>query len=116
MMNRIMIAALLLSGAGAALADSPPVMNPRETYIRNMAGFLEWVADGERGVYIRGDTGKWYYARTQAACPRLRSATGLSFQTRNGDLDRFGSLRIDKWRCPLVSVIESGPPPERDAD
>jgi hypothetical protein len=115
MMSKAVIAVSLLSGAAPALADSP-VMTARETYIPNMAGFLEWVADGERGVYIRGDTGRWYYARTKAPCPRLRSTTALSFQTTNGDLDRFGSLRIRNWRCPLLSVVESGPPPERADD
>jgi hypothetical protein len=117
MMSKTIIAAslLLLSGAAPALADTPPTM-PRETYIPNMAGFLEWVADGERGVYIRGDTGRWYYARTKAPCPRLKSTTALSFQTTNGDLDRFGSLRIRGWRCPLLSVVGSGPPPKREGD
>jgi hypothetical protein len=116
MIGRLIIVPLLLAGAGAALADTPLASTSRETQIPNMAGFLEWVADGERGVYIRGDTGKWYYARTQAPCPRLRSATALSFQTVNGELDRFGSLRIGNWRCVLASVVESGPPPGRDHD
>ena len=116
MMSRAIIAASLLSAAAAPAFADTPVTTARETYIPNMAGFLEWVADGESGVYIRGDTGRWYYARTKAPCPRLRSTTALSFQTTNGDLDRFGSLRIRNWRCPLLSVVESGPPPERDDD
>ena len=115
MIRAIIAASLLLSGAASALADTPATTT-RETYIPNTAGFLEWVADGERGVYIRGDTGRWYYARTKAPCPRLKSTTALSFQTTNGDLDRFGSLRIRNWRCPLLSVVESGPPPERAHD
>ena len=109
MIRKVTLAAALLLGAVPALA-SPPPQGP-EVRIPRMSNFLEWVADGKNGVYIRAESGKWYYARTQSKCSRLRPATSLSFQTSRGELDRFGALRVEGWRCPLASVVESGPPP-----
>ncbi len=111
MIRNVMIAGALLIGASPALAQ-PSADSAREVRIPRIHNFLEWVADGKNGVYVRGDTGKWYYARTQVECSRLRPATSLSFaNTRHGDLDRFSALRIEGWRCPLDSVTESAPPP-----
>ena len=86
----------------AAASDAP-----RETRIPRMANFIQWVADGQRGIYVRADTGKWYYARVQGECPRLRPTVALNFDTSNGELDRYSALRIEGWRCPLESVVES---------
>jgi hypothetical protein len=102
-------AILAISLAGAA---APPPPAGREAAIPRIGGFLEWVDDGKSGVYIRGDTGKWYYARTREACPRLRPHVALSFGGAVlGQLDRYGSLVVEGWRCQLASVVESGPPP-----
>jgi hypothetical protein len=100
---------LAFSLAGAA-PPAPPAAP--ETAIPRIRGFLEWVDDGKSGVYIRGDTGKWYYARTRETCPRLRPHVALSFggATQN-QLDRYGWLVVEGWRCQLASVVESGPPP-----
>ncbi len=111
MIRNAMIAGALLIGASPALAE-PPADGAREVRIPRIYNFLEWVADGHHGVYVRGDTGKWYYARTEAECSRLRPATSISFAgTRHGELDRFGAIRVEGWRCPLDSVTESAPPP-----
>ncbi|HEY5721593.1 MAG TPA: hypothetical protein VIT45_04655 [Allosphingosinicella sp.] len=113
MIRSTTIAALSLFAASPAIAAAPdsPVPSGPEARILNIAGFLEWVADGSRGVYIRSDRGKWYYARTLNECSRLRSANGLGFLSKTGDLDRHDSLRVQGWRCRLTSVVESGPPP-----
>jgi hypothetical protein len=113
MIRSTMIAALSLLAAAPALAAAPgsPLPSGPETRIPHIAGFLEWVAEDSRGVYIRSDRGKWFYARTLHKCPRLRSANGLAFLSKSGDLDRHDSLRVQGWRCRLSSVVESGPPP-----
>lgn len=76
-------------------------------------GILDWRADGERALYIRGGNGAWYYARTMGDCGRLRSAVTIGFETRNDQLDRYGVLMIEGWRCPLTSVVRSEAPPPR---
>jgi len=104
----ILLAAFL---AGSS-APAPAMDVGRETAIPRISLNLELVADPEKGVYVRGDTGKWYYARTQARCPRLRRTTAISFvgavQNR---LDRYASIVVEGWRCQLASVVESAPPP-----
>jgi hypothetical protein len=97
-----------------SLAGAAPIAPPAgaETAIPRIRGFLEWVDDGKQGVYIRGDTGKWYYARTREACPRLRPHVAIGFAGAVGNqLDRYGWIVVEGWRCQLASVVESGPPP-----
>ena len=108
MIRMMMTAGALLIGASPALAQPD---SAREVRIPRIYNFLEWVADGHQGVYVRGDTGKWYYARTQSPCPRLRPDVALSFVAPGGELDRHGALRVEGWRCPLDSVTETEAPP-----
>jgi len=106
---------VLLAAAVAptpAATEAPP---PRETsipYVRS-DGILEWRADGDRGLFIRSMSGDWYHARTMAPCGRLNSAISIGFETSGTDrLDRYSTLRVEGWRCPLASVTRSeGPPP-----
>lgn len=111
MIKQAMIAAALL-GAAPALAAGGPAPSARETRVPRIGSFLEWRADGHRGVYIRADNGRWYYARLQNECPRLRPHVAISFLgARGGNFDRFGVVRVEGWRCPVDSVVESAPPP-----
>jgi hypothetical protein len=114
MIKQAIIAALLL-GAAPALAADGPATSARETRVPRIGRFLEHRADGNRGVYIRADTGRWYYARMQGGqCPRLRPNVAISFLgARGGNFDRFGAIRVEGWRCMVDSVVESPPPPGR---
>jgi hypothetical protein len=112
-------AAAVSAGAAtsATAADTPALSAGREVaipFVRSN-GILEWRAAGDRAVYIRGGDGDWYLARTMNRCGRLTSAVSIGFETRGPDqLDRFGTLRVEGWRCPLASVTESeGPPPRK---
>jgi hypothetical protein len=106
-----MLGPFVLAAAFAGAAPAPPA-GP-EAAIPRIRGFLEWVADGKQGVYIRADTGKWYYARTEAPCARLRPHVALSFTgAAQNQLDRYGAIAVEGWRCQLASVVESGPPPQ----
>ena len=110
MIRQALIATLLI-GAAPTFAASPGVQ-PGETVIPRVSRFLEWIPDGPRGIYVRGDTGRWYYARMQGACPRLNARGGISFLASPSDrLDRFSAVRIDGWRCQIDSVIASDAPP-----
>ena len=113
-MSKSLFIPLALLVAVPAFADAHGSPSARETRIPRMGSFLEWVADGHQGVFIRADTGRWYYARTQSTCARLRPTASLTFVAPGGELDRFGALRIEGWRCPLASVVESAPPPGRE--
>lgn len=109
MISQAFIAAALMAGAPTH-AFAPTA--GQETRIPRMSSFLEWVADGSRGLYIRADNGRWYYARLQGECPRLHPNMALSFQTApNGDFDRFSAIRAEGWRCMVESVVASEGPP-----
>jgi hypothetical protein len=102
----------LLAAAAPALANDP--LGSEETRVPRMARFLEWVPNGQEGLYIRAESGRWYYARTESECPRLRAGVPIRFElTGSGDLDRFGAIRADGWRCQLSSVVASDAPPQR---
>ena len=106
------VAAAMLSPAPDA--GAPKLREESIPFVRS-DGILEWRADGDRGLYIRSMSGDWYHASTMGRCGRLTSALSIGFETRGPDqLDRFGALRVEGWRCPLASVTRSeGPPPRR---
>jgi hypothetical protein len=108
MIRRIILAGALAAATSAAVAA--PAADSREVRIPRMSRFLDWHADGHRGIYIRADTGRWYYARTQGECARLRPTAAISFSARGNELDRYGAIRVDGWRCQLASVTESNAP------
>jgi hypothetical protein len=112
MLARILIAAALLA-APAMAAATPDEARP-EVKIRNMADYLEAVVDPRRGVYIRGYTGQWYYARVRGECSRLERGARLRFEpSPGGDFDRNSMLRADGFQCFVDSVTESAGPPRR---
>jgi len=112
MLRQALIATTLIAAAAPALAGDTPSAAPRETRVPRMGNFLDWRPDGVRGVYIQADTGRWYYARLQADCPRLAQRSNVRFVAApNGDFDRYSSIRTQGWRCMVESVTDSGAPP-----
>ena len=107
-------ALLAVAAVPAAAADQPNRVAP-EARIRQMSEYLEAVPDADRGVFIRGYTGQWYYAAVQGQCPRLHYGASLRFNTSPGNVfDRDSTIRADGWRCRIASVTTSdGPPPRR---
>lgn len=76
-------------------------------------GILDWRAAGDGALYIRGQSGDWYFVRTMGPCPRLKTAITLGFVTSAGDqLDRYGAILAEGQRCQVRSIVKSGPPPE----
>jgi hypothetical protein len=107
-----MLAPIILAALAGASAPAPTIAGT-ETAIPRISDFLEWRADGKRGLYIRADTGTWYYARTDAPCARLSTALSLHFAgTVQNQLDRYSQVIAEGWRCTVASVVESPPPPE----
>jgi hypothetical protein len=111
MIARVTLAATLLAAAAPALAMGN---EPRpEVRIRHIGSLLETVNDPRRGVYIRAYDGRWYYARTRAACPRLTATARLGLiGSPGGHFDRNSAISADGWRCLVASVTLSDGPPQ----
>jgi len=112
---KIAIAMLLAALPAAALADpgSAPAPETKIPFVRSQ-GVLDWKPHSDKGLYLRGTDGKWYYAKMMGSCPRLVTANTLGFETNaGGDLDRYSAVRAQGWRCPLESVTRSDAPPPK---
>jgi len=78
-----------------------------------------WLADGERGLWIQGGNSAWFYARFSAACHGLNSTNSLVFDTgSSGNIDRTTSVVLPEGgRCEMQTFAPSGGPPvNRNAD
>jgi hypothetical protein len=83
------------------------------------ADMRNWLADGERGMWIQGGNAAWFYARFSVPCHGLNSTNSLSFDTgSSGDIDRTTSVVLPQGgRCEMQSFAPSaGPPENRNAD
>jgi hypothetical protein len=77
-------------------------------------GILDWRAAGDEALYIRGNSGDWYFVRTMSPCTRLKTAITLGFITSAGDqLDRYGAILAEGQRCPIASIVRSQTPPAK---
>jgi hypothetical protein len=78
-------------------------------------GLYNFAADGDRGVWLQDQQRRWYYARVLGPCTGLPFAARIGVDTRFGgsQLDRTGTLLVDRQRCPINSLTASnGPPPK----
>ena len=78
-------------------------------------GLYNFEADGDRGVWLQDQQRRWYYARVLGPCTGLPFAVRIGVDTRFGgsQLDRTGTLLVDRQRCPINSLVASnGPPPK----
>ena len=122
-----MIRTLVLSAlAAASLAAVPALAKDRtwpadrlgkETSIPFIGtiGLYNFEPDGDRGVWLQDQQRRWYYATVLGPCTDLPFANRIGVDTRfNGtQLDRTGTLLVDRQRCPLTSLVASnGPPPK----
>ena len=78
-------------------------------------GLYNFEADSDRGVWLQDQQRRWYYATVVGPCTGLPFATRIGVDTRFGgsQLDRTGTLLVDRQRCPINSLVASnGPPPK----
>ena len=83
------------------------------------ADMRNWLADGERGLWIQGGNSEWFYARFSAACQGLNSTNSLAFDTgSSSNIDRTTLIVLPEGgRCKMQTFAPSGGPPKnRDAD
>lgn len=121
-MNRIALA-LAAAASFAAIAAAapprpaaPPPPAGEEVSIPfvHFRGIQDFEADGENGVYLQDRSRNWYYAKLIGPCRELPWAIGMGVDTRGSpSFDRFSTLIVDHERCPLQSLVRSGPPPGR---
>ena len=102
----------------ATVADSDPATVSAAAQFANRAGMRDWLADGERGLWIQTGSLKWFYARFTGRCPGLDSTNSLAFDTRaSGNLYRTTSVVVPgRGRCIVQSLAPSaGPTRNRNA-
>ena len=113
------IAALATAPWNVTLAAwNPPGAAGSAAFVHH-SDMRNWLADGERGLWIQAGNLEWFYARFSEACHGLSSTNSLVFDTRSSDnIDRTSSVVVPGGgRCTLLSFAPSaGPPKNRNAD
>jgi hypothetical protein len=91
------IAASVVAMAPLAISAADPVSTGAgvKTPLLDRAEMRDWLADGERGIWIQMRSLKWFYARLTGHCPGLDATNSLAFGT--GD-----SVRLDRMTSVLV--------------
>jgi hypothetical protein len=115
------------SAAVAVLATAPltvTVADPDSHTANAATPFVDriemrdWLADGERGIWIQMGSLKWFYARLMGRCLGLDSTNSLVFGTRaSGSMNRMTSVVVPGGRrCIVQSFAPSaGPAKNRNA-
>ena len=109
------------------LAASPLAASVAETYtddVDSAPTFLhrallrDWLADGERGLWLQAVDLSWFYVRFAHACHGLSATNSVSFDTRGSDhIDSRSAVVVPgSGRCTVLSFLPShGPPQGRNA-
>jgi hypothetical protein len=118
--SRIPAAALVVAMTPLGLTLAGPYLEglDRGSFVSH-ARLRNWLADGERGLWIQGGNAEWFYARFSAACHGLNSTNSLMFDTgSSGNIDRATSVVLPGGgRCEMQTLAPSaGPPKNRNAD
>ena len=110
-------AALLLAAASSAIAAPPQTpVTGREAAIpfAALGGIEDWRTNGDRGLWIRGRSHKWYYAELMGPCSGLGFHDRIGFVIEPyGSFDKFSSIVVEGRVCPIKSLRESAPPPPK---
>ncbi|HJS12813.1 DUF6491 family protein [Sphingopyxis sp.] len=112
------LAAMLLPLSAAAANE--PVTEPRALGVESSIVFpsdgtiRNWQADRDRGIWIEGRRGEWYYGSFAGICRDVDFAHAIGVETRGaGRLDKFASIIVRGERCQLSSFVTSAPPPSK---
>jgi hypothetical protein len=107
------VAALVTAPLNVSVAASNPAGAAGAATFVHHADLRNWVADGDRGLWIQAGN-EWFYARFSEACRGLNSTNSLVFDTQlSGNIDRTTSVLMPGGgRCVLRSFAPSGGPPQ----
>ena len=109
----IPMASIAPGAALAAAGHAAPA--PREASIPfvNHHGILDWKVGDATTLYIQARDRNWYRATVLSSCRNLNFATRIGFDTGPSNLfDQSSYLLVEGQRCPVQSVVASGPPPK----
>lgn len=117
MKNAILMTLSVLTLAGPIQAEKPkPHVWPElgvETQIQfaNRGEIRNFEADGQDGIWLEDRQRRWYYAELQGGCQGLNFAQGVGFDTGGAsNFDKFSSIIVDAWKCPVVSLVTAEKP------
>ena len=107
------VAALVTAPLNVTFAASNPAGAAGAATFVHHADLRNWLADGERGLWIQAGN-EWFYARFSEACRGVNSTNSLVFDTQlSGNIDRTTSVVMPEGgRCMLRSFAPSGGPPK----
>ena len=117
---RISLVTIVLAVSPMATAVAGPYLTDVDstTTFLNHAQLRDWLADGERGLWVQAIDLRWFYARFTHACHGLTATNSLSFDTRGSDtIDSRSAVVVPgSGRCTVLSFLPStGPPKSRNA-
>lgn len=108
------MAAALLTGTVMTAPVSAKEPPQARIAFANQGTIDSWQADGTSALYMQGQGRQWYRATLMAPCQDLPFANAIGFDTRGTtDFDRFSSIIVRGQRCPVKSLVKSGPPPKK---
>ena len=107
-------AVLVLAGLTMNLRESAADTAPTAATSVSHADMLNWLADGQTGLWIQAGNSKWFYARFANICPGLQSTNSLVFETgASNRIDRTSSIFVSgQGRCKVQTLIASNGPPK----
>jgi hypothetical protein len=110
----------LISITSLGLAPAMPIAaaNPAPVSI-SRDEMVNWLVDGERGLWIQVNTLDWFYARFASGCRGISKTNSIVFETdATGHIDGRSAVTMPGGtRCRLHRLApSSGPPKNRNAD
>ena len=117
--RRQSIAVFTAAASIVTLTEANPAVASGSAAFVHHADMRDWLADGERGLWIEAGNGSWFYARFAGVCHGVNSTNAVAFDTPATDnIDRRSAVIIPGGiRCRFQSFARSdGPPQNRNAD
>lgn len=112
------LAAMLLPLSAAAATE--PAKEARELGVESSivfpsdASIRNWQADRDRGIWVEGRRGEWFYGTFASFCRDIDFAQAIGVDTRGvSRLDKFATILVRGERCPLTSFVTSAAPPSK---
>jgi hypothetical protein len=117
--NAVVAITLALSPLGASVAETRGGGFDSTPTFLSHSRLHDWLADGERGLWVQADDLRWFYARFAHPCHGLGATNSVHFETRGSGHIESGSAVIlpGSGRCTMSNLEPSrGPPKDRNAD
>ena len=77
----------------------------------NYGAIRNFEADGNEGIWLEDSQRRWYYAELSGGCQDLNFAQTIGFDTGgSSNLDKFSSIIVKGWKCPITSLVTAEKP------